>query len=461
MLFTSISIFLVLSTYICSKNNSNIIYNRLGIISLFYVLYIFINSIDIISISNGINLYNNNILVKLINIPMIVLILMFIIIWLVYSGIKNELSLLNGNLYILIITNTLSLIYLPLINDIIMLYVIIELQSYTLYIISGIYNKSYNSTKASILYFITGGIASTLILISIYILYKETGTMNINEIDIINEYKSVTDYMLTIGLLFKMGMAPLHRWSISVYNYTPTYITTYISIVAKLSITTLLLSNYWLINISILLIFIYISLLIGSYKPLYQINIKVILAYSGILNFGYILLSVISYDISYYIFIIQYLLTHITMFMILLLSGSLVSPVSKWSPLLYLSQFNISNKYLLISLIICLFSLIGLPPTPGFYGKLYLIESLLLDNYILEVLLLIIASVISTYFYANIIRISLLNINSYPEIRGYRDVVKINLNSSLSWVISILVILIICFYIYLPYIIEGLMIIYI
>ena len=57
MLFTSISIFLVLSTYICSKNNSNIIYNRLGIISLLYVLFIFINSIDVISISNGINLY--------------------------------------------------------------------------------------------------------------------------------------------------------------------------------------------------------------------------------------------------------------------------------------------------------------------------------------------------------------------------------------------------------------------
>lgn len=456
MLFTSISIFLVLSTYICSKNNSNIIYNRLGIISLFYVLFIFINSIDVISISNGINLYNNNILLKLINIPMIVLILIFIIIWLVYSGIKNELVISNGNLYILIITNTLSLIYLPLINDIIMLYVIIELQSYTLYIISGIYNKSYNSTKASILYFITGGIASTLILISIYFLYKETGTMNLNEIHIFNEYNSITDYMLTIGLLFKMGMAPLHRWSISVYNYTPTYITTYISIVAKLSITTLLISNYWLFNISILLIFTYVSLLLGSYKPLYQINIKVILAYSGILNFGYILLSIISYDISYYIFIIQYLLTHITIFMILLLSGNLVSPVSKWSPLLYLSQLNISNKYLLISLIICLFSLIGLPPTPGFYGKLFLIESLLLDNYILEVLLLIIASVVSTYFYANIIRISLLNINS-----DNLDTVKVNLNSSLSYIISILVILIISFYIYLPYIIEGLMIIYI
>ena len=456
MLFTSISIFLVLSTYICSKNNSNIIYNRLGIISLLYVLFIFINSIDVISISNGINLYNNNILLKLINIPMIVLILIFILIWLVYSGIKNELVLCNGNLYILIITNTLCLIYLAIINDIIMLYVIIELQSYTLYIISGIYNKSYNSTKASILYFITGGIASTLILISIYFLYKETGTMNLNEIHIFNEYNSITDYMLTIGLLFKMGMAPLHRWSISVYNYTPTYITTYISIVAKLSITTLLISNYWLFNISILLIFIYVSLLIGSYKPLYQINIKVILAYSGILNFGYILLAIISYDISYYIFIIQYLLTHITIFMILLLSGNLVTPVSKWSPLLYLSQLNISNKYLLISLIICLFSLIGLPPTPGFYGKLYLIESLLLDNYILEVLLLIIASVVSTYFYANIIRLSLFNINS-----NNLDTVKVNLNSSLSYIISILVILIITFYIYLPYIIEGLMIIYI
>jgi len=65
--------------------------------------------------------------------------------------------------------------------------------------------------KASILYFITGGIASTIILISIYILYKETGTMNLNEIHILQEYNRVTDYILIIGILFKMGMAPLHR----------------------------------------------------------------------------------------------------------------------------------------------------------------------------------------------------------------------------------------------------------
>lgn len=457
MLFTSILIFLVLSTYICSNNNSNIIYNRLGIISIIYVLNIYISSIDIISISNGINIYNNYILIKLINIPMIIIIIIFIIIWLIYSSTKNEITLKNGYIYILIITNTLSLIYLPLINDIMMLYIIIELQSYTLYIITGIYNKSFNSTKASILYFITGGIASTIILISIYILYKETGTMNLNEIHILQEYNRVTDYILIIGILFKMGMAPLHRWSISVYNYTPTYITTYISIVAKLSISTLIISNYWIFNNEIILIFIYISLFIGAYKPLYQINIKVILAYSGILNFGYILLSIISYDISYYIFIIQYLLTHISIFMILLLAGKLVNPVSKWSPLLYLNQFNFNNKFLLLSFIICMFSLIGIPPTPGFYSKLFLIESLLIDNYILEILLLIICSIISTYYYANIIKICVYNLNNNFNFNYNNSY----LNSSISWVISILVIFIITFYLYIPYLIEGLMIIYI
>ena len=100
--------------------------------------------------------------------------------------------------------------------------------------------------------------------------------------------------ILVIALLFKMGLAPLHRWSIAVYNYAPTYITAYISIVAKISIASWIYVKANLFNHHILILFFYISLFIAAYKPLYQVNIKTILAYSGILNFGYVLLTIIS-----------------------------------------------------------------------------------------------------------------------------------------------------------------------
>ncbi|GGQ46053.1 hypothetical protein GCM10010187_75380 [Actinomadura coerulea] len=71
------------------------------------------------------------------------------------------------------------------------------------------------------------------------------------------------------------------------------------------------------------------SLFIAAYKPLFQVNLKTILAYSGLLNFGYILLSIISFDISFYIYIIQYVLTHIILFLgILAASQYIKSPIS-------------------------------------------------------------------------------------------------------------------------------------
>lgn len=102
---------------------------------------------------------------------------------------------------------------LPLSNDLISTYIIIELQSYSLYILCGLYNKSYNSTRAGMLYFLTGGAASTIILLGIHDIYALTGTTNIPEINVFFEYYDQDEdtSLLLFALLFKMGMAPFHQ----------------------------------------------------------------------------------------------------------------------------------------------------------------------------------------------------------------------------------------------------------
>jgi NADH:ubiquinone oxidoreductase subunit 2 (subunit N) len=248
-----------------------------------------------------------------------------------------------------------------------------------------------------------------------------------------------------------MGLAPLHRWSIAVYNYSPTYITAYISIVAKISIGSFIYINANLFNHNILIIFFYISLFISAYKPLYQVNIKTILAYSGILNFGYILLTIISYDISFYVYIIQYALTHMILFLGLLSASQYIEkPVSKWSPLLYIHQLKLPNLTLAFSLILALFSLIGIPPLPGFYAKLYVISGALQDNYTLEVCTIVVCSVVATYYYSNIIKILMTSSND-------NNIIKVNnINISIAYILAISIILLLSFFIYLPYILEGL-----
>jgi NADH-ubiquinone oxidoreductase chain 2 len=107
----------------------------------------------------------------------------------------------------------ISLLLFPLVNDLIALYVVIELQSYSLYLLTGLHNRSYNASRASLLYFLMGGVASAIILLASYFIYTLTGSTNLTDISIFYEYSNAYDYfdILLFALLFKMGMAPLHR----------------------------------------------------------------------------------------------------------------------------------------------------------------------------------------------------------------------------------------------------------
>ena len=446
MLISAFLMFLVYSTL----NSSIIILNRLGTLTIIFTLILLASSINIVSISPGITLYNNWISLTPYNLPIMFLILVFSILFMIYSTTNHIYDLKSPFLLVLVLANIIGLLLFPLVNDIIALYIIIELQSYSLYLITGFHNKSYNASRASLLYFFMGSIASATILLSGYYIYSYTGTTNLSDIYIINNYTDTYNYfdILLVALLFKMGMAPLHRWSISVYNYAPTYITLYISIVAKLSIISFIFSNASLFHHHILILFFYISLIIGAYKPLFQINIKNILAYSGILNFSYLLLTIIDFDVSFYIYIIQYTLTHLILFFSILAASQYIEkPFSIWSPLIFINQLKLPNIALAFCFIIALFSLIGIPPLPGFYAKYYILAAAIQDNYILEVCMIVIFSVIATYYYANIIKI-LIKSNNVKSVNF--------VNPSIAYILSSSTILLITFFLFLPSLSEGL-----
>lgn len=101
-------------------------------------------------------------------------------------------------------------------------------------------------------------------------------------------------------------------------------------------------------------------------------------------------------------------------------------------------------------LILALFSLIGIPPLPGFYAKLYVISGALQDNYTMEVFAIILCSVFATYYYANIIKILMTSTND-------NNIIKVNnINPSIAYILAISVVILLSFFIYLPYISEGL-----
>lgn len=292
-------------------------------------------------------------------------------------------------------------------QNLISLYLSLELQSFTLYILSTSQIRSFKGTSGGLKYFLLGGLSSGFILLGCSLLYAYTGTLNLEHIFMIYS-DSLSNYFLDpcllilfAGLLFKVSAAPFHNWAPDVYSDVPTYSTTWLIIIAKLSILVLMLflihnihtglnpnnlnileqfNSYNLVNINylensedikninslyinkdipfsfwnpsysslglwtnVLTLSAIFSLIIGTVLGLSQSRIKRLFAYSTIAHVGFLLLalslnSVTSLD-AFIFYLIQYTITNLNLFFILIAWGYLYSRY-------YLEKDFISVRYL-------------------------------------------------------------------------------------------------------------------
>ncbi len=316
-------------------------------------------------------------------------------------------------------------------NDLVSIFLAIELQSYGLYLLSTIHRNSEFSTTGGLTYFLLGSLSSCIILLGISIIYSNTGTSNLDNIYIINNIINNTNFaflILSVGLLFKISAAPFHFWSPDVYDAIPTLITTFVSIIAKISILILILqlvfytnnSTNWTIG---LLISSVLSLVIGTLAGLIQFRIKRLFAYSTISHVGFLLLGLSIYSVesiqAFIFYLLQYSITNLNMFIMLIMMGyslnylvtdnkefkNLLDKVN--SPIQIISQLRgyfFINPILAISFIITIFSFVGIPPLVGFFGKQMILSAAIDKNYIFISLIAITTSVISGVFYLNVIK---------------------------------------------------------
>jgi NADH-ubiquinone oxidoreductase chain 2 len=271
--------------------------------------------------------------------------------------------------------------------DLISLYLSIELQSFGLYVLSTLYRDSESSTSAGLKYFLLGGLSSCLILLGSGLIYSYTGLTNFESLYLLNSIYDIDQQyviqglslgliIIFVGFLFKIAAAPLHNWSPDVYDGTPTIVTTWLTIMPKISIlifllelqsqigiiggikTKILSSTGYLTTVdsipsflpieglaslsntisaslapvsvviglpvlkTLLLISSILSLIIGSLLGLAQIRIKRLLAYSTISHIGFLLLALAvnteqSID-SFLFYLIQYTITNLNVFLIIL-----------------------------------------------------------------------------------------------------------------------------------------------
>ena len=481
MLINSI-FYLLLSNAVTLRRDKSILFSRNAILILISCLIITISELDFYFLENGIGifggLYQVNFITQTFNvffflISAIVLLLtafhsrkIWHMCFNVLHSLTSKLSYNNTN-----ITNKMGeqfqIIEYPLIllfiitggaflmscNDIVSIFLSIELQSYGLYLLATLYRNSELSTSAGLTYFLLGGLSSCFILLGTSLLYVNYGTTGLDGYYIINSITSSQEFsnsdliykpfylnmsliILLVGFMFKISAAPFHFWSPDVYDAIPTIVTTFVAIIAKISILIFLLEllfhtsdlgvvdNYnWkqgLILSSLL------SLIIGTVLGLSQTRIKRLFAYSTISHIGFILLAISIGSLeslqAFTFYLIQYTISNLNAFFILLAIGySLYAYVlnddntkqfdnltdTNNSPIQVIDQlrgyYNI-NPMLSISLAITLFSLVGIPPLIGFFAKQMVLSAALDSGYMFITLVAVLTSVISAFYYLSIIK---------------------------------------------------------
>lgn len=514
MIITSILFYLLWTSVgiirISTANNNAIHFSRISLLMMCMCILLAINNLYMTHLKNGIGLFGGLYFIssntQVYNI--FILVLSAIIILLsafYYRNILNKNQTVNkkyskifnsnGEQYkiieycLLILFILMGAILLMSTGDIISIFLSIELQSYGLYLLSTAYRNSESGTKGGLTYFLLGGLSSCFILLATAILYSNSGTTSLDGIYIISSiseiiesnekilyksyYLNLSLLILSVGFLFKVASAPFHNWSPDVYDAIPTVVTTFVAIIAKISIFIFLLqlvhytnNSYFSFNwTSGLLLSSLLSLIIGTIGGLRQFRIKRLFAYSTISHVGFILLALSISSVesiqAFLFYLMQYSLVNLNAFLILLSIGySLYSYVNNDkqyqdlvdkinSPIQLISQLKgyfYLNPILTLSLAITIFSFVGIPPLIGFFGKQMVLSAGLDNGYIFIVLVGIITSVISAAYYLNIIKQIYFDSNQHVLInKNTYDVKDIILSNSLAISISCITLIILLF----------------
>lgn len=244
------------------------------------------------------------------------------------------------------------------------IYLAIELQTLTLFILAALKRDSSYSTEAGLKYFVLGAVSSGIFLFGCALLYGLTGETSIQGINSILT-ADVGKVLITISLLFKLSAAPFHMWAPDVYDGSPTAITALLAIVPKVGVFSILIQIGPVTNV-VLLCAVF-SMVYGALGALNQTKIKRLLAYSGIAHMGFILFGVAigSFESiqATLIYLIIYVIMGICSFSIIL-SLKLTKDL-----IVELSGLSRKNPVIAFTLALTFLSTAGVPPLAGFLSK--------------------------------------------------------------------------------------------
>jgi NADH-quinone oxidoreductase subunit N len=346
----------------------------------------------------------------------------------------------KGEFYSLMLFSISGMILLAQINDLIILFLGLELLSIPLYVLAGFARPRLDSEEASLKYFFIGAFSTGFLLYGIALIFGASGTTNIPEI--IHRISAGTLFnstlmligagFLLVGLGFKVASVPFHMWAPDVYQGSPTPVTTFMSVGVKIAVFAALMrefledySIYYADLTPIFLVLSVVTMLGGNLLALAQTNIKRLLAYTSIASAGYLLMAFVPYGQ-------KGLTPEVVSAMVFYFIAYAITSFGAWAVVIAMEKpdaqgleiddyAGLGKKYpwLAISFTLFLFSYAGIPLTIGFWGKYYLFRDVMDGGYPWLAAIGVLASVISVFYYLRVV-FKMFMVDGEPKVR--RDI---------------------------------------
>lgn len=305
-------------------------------------------------------------------------------------------------------------------NNFLALYVSIELSSLPLYVLASMQQTSVKSTEAGLKYFVLGALASGMLLFGISLIYGFSGTTDFSSIAHLTALHSPISNGIVVGLVliitalsFKISAAPFHMWTPDVYEGAPTPVTAFFSVVPKIAAFVLLIRvligpfGQLIAEWQQIIIFVSVaSMAVGAFGALTQTNIKRLLAYSSIGHVGYALMGLAAGNVQGISSVLIYFALYIAMstgaFACILMMKSGGEALENISDLAGLSR---GRPRMAFALAVFMFSMAGIPPLAGFFGKFYVFMAALNSGLVGLAVFGVLASVVACYYYLKVVKI--------------------------------------------------------
>ena len=302
-------------------------------------------------------------------------------------------------------------------NDLISMYMGIELQSLALYVLAAFNRDSLRASEAGLKYFVLGALSSGLLLYGSSLVYGFTGATGFNEIAIAVESGPSVGLVFGLvfvicGLAFKVSAAPFHMWTPDVYEGAPTPVTAFFATAPKMAAIVLLarvliepfggMVDQWRDVIWVIAV---LSMGIGAFGALTQTNIKRLMAYSSISNMGYALVAIASASQTglwaLLVYMILYMIGVIGSFAAILSMRTREGMVEQISDLAGIAQRNPGLGWSITAL---MFSIGGLPFMVGFFGKFFVIFAAVQADLLILAVLAVLFSVVGAAYYLRVVK---------------------------------------------------------